>query len=132
MYKGCDHLMVALAVPTELGEPVGRVDARSVLMLGATMPEAAVQEDGETLRRKSDISVNSDRASYDQVLISKPQPVPVQLRSDSDLGLGIGLPVAAHHAGDCRSQWHRVRHAFASLPAGGCRPSAQGPSLWAQ
>ena len=48
---------VALAVAAKFGEPVCAVAARLAAMLRATMPEAAVNEDGEALAPKDEIGM---------------------------------------------------------------------------
>jgi len=55
--EGAFDIVVALSVAAEFGEPVCAVAARLAAVLRATMPEAAVNEDGEALAPKDEIGM---------------------------------------------------------------------------
>src|SRR5438034_130343 len=62
-------LQVPLAVPTELRSPPVGVRTRPRRVLGATVPEAAVHEDGHSPVLDYEISTPSDRRNRPGVLL---------------------------------------------------------------
>lgn len=69
-------------------------------MLRTTVPEAAIDEDSNTLTRESDI--NTDGAPTrrsDRIVAPEAEPNPMERRTEGDLRPGVPLPVSLHHRG---------------------------------
>ena len=68
------HLAVSLANPLQLRKPVVGVDAWCVAVPWARMPEAAVDEDGETLPRKDDVGTNAHTVLSQPTVVTARKP----------------------------------------------------------
>lgn len=74
----CIDPTVALDVRSELWHPVLEVRLRDVLVVWATVPEAAIDEDGDLPTREDDIGAHSDGPDPQEVVLAEPMAAPVQ------------------------------------------------------
>lgn len=93
-------LSVSLHVSCELGLPVGAVHPRHVRVLRAAVPEAAVDEDGETRAGEGDVnSYRPPARDSDRIVAAEAEPGAVKGRAESELGPSVPLSVALHDRG---------------------------------
>ena len=65
-------------------------------MLGAAMPEAAVDEHGDPLVDEHNVRAHANTADGYRVVLAEAVAPSVESRADRDLGLGVCALVAAH------------------------------------
>jgi DNA (cytosine-5)-methyltransferase 1 len=93
-------LPVPLHVAGQLGGPPGGVAAGCCLVLGAAVPEATVDEDGDLGAAEQEVGSPARHAGEGGVdSISKTPPV--KLASKEDLGLCVACSLPGHSAGSC-------------------------------
>lgn len=97
-------LAVSLDVPPELRPPVIVVGPWPHPMLGANVPEAAVNQDDEPFDREDDVDHNGPITRLDPVVLSEPKAGRVNGRPHGDLRPRIDLPVPLHHT---PNSWRR-------------------------
>ena len=88
---------VTLDVAAQLGLPVPDVARGPGAVLGAGMPEAAVDEDRDAPGRERDIGPDSLAVGQIKpVVLPEPVPLAVQGPAQRQFGLGVGAPVGPH------------------------------------
>jgi hypothetical protein len=96
------HEPVPGVVALDLSRPVGRIVPGALVALGATMPEAAIHEDGQMLRWPDKIWLAKHR------LMAAPaaETSPPERRRQPHLGAGVpGRPDGGHVSGAAGSSW---------------------------
>lgn len=88
-FEGCCDALVSGDVGVELGDPVVAVGLGHVAVLGAHVPEAAVDEHGDLGLGEDDVGVRADVAGADQQVLAEPQAHGVEGGAEPDLGLGV-------------------------------------------
>jgi hypothetical protein len=89
-------LPVPLDVAGELGLPVGAVGGGCGGVVGAGVPEAAVDVDGDL------DPGGSSAGQADGEVLAEPEPGGMESGAQGDLGPGVGLAVGLH---DLRRRW---------------------------
>jgi hypothetical protein len=100
-------LTVPLDVAGELGGPPGRVVGGSRLVLRASVPEAAVDEDCDLRPREKDVRP-ATRHAREGGVDAVSEPLMMQLTSKNDLGLRIACGLSGHPNGRCRENIDRL------------------------
>jgi hypothetical protein len=72
--KSVVDLPIPFDVRCQLGAPVPDIRSRGVPVLGASVPEAAVDEDGESCSPEHDIGPHSTRFRHDHGILPESQP----------------------------------------------------------
>lgn len=70
-------------------------------MLRAAMPEASVDENGETPPRKDNVGADQRLPSANREVLPEPEATSMKLRAKRYLCLGVDTTVPAHHGADC-------------------------------
>ncbi len=109
--------------------PVPGVRDRSPAVVWASMPEAAIHKDRDTLSREDQIGSAAERRDWPAVL-AEPKPAPVDGGAHRNLCPRVLCAIALHHPSHrlgARGRW-RVEHdaIVAAQPACGC-PRQLGP-----
>lgn len=96
------RLSIALNVPRQLGLPIRRVRSRHVRVLGAAVPEAAIDEDGDASTGEGDIHADGATAGHlDWIVAAESESDAMKRRAKGDLGSRVPLPISLHHGGHC-------------------------------
>lgn len=115
---------VPLDVARELGTPPRGVRSGRCLVLRASVPEAAVDEDRDLRAGEQDIRPTS-RHAWQGVVDSVPEPQPMKLPTQEQLRLGVAGRLPRH---PCGGAWQHVSERHARRGAGVRRGSgAIGP-----
>jgi hypothetical protein len=99
LLKVSNRSRVALAVLDELLRPPGAVGSRHLAVIGAAVPEAPVDEDGNLLAREGDV----DRTTWEVrnwILDPVSASGGMQESAERDLWSGVAPRVSAHPGGD--------------------------------
>ena len=99
--------LVAFDVALKLGAPVLGVGARHGGVLGAAVPEASVDEDGDAPGREDDVDFDAAGAGVgggivggggesDVAVFAEAESAAVESAAEGDLGLGVGALVGLH------------------------------------
>lgn len=91
--------LVPQGVSFELFPPIGAVLAGDSAVVGAAVPETAIDKDRDLLTGKDDIGGTAQLLQGPDVL-SEPQSHPVQERADRLLGAGVPSSIPDHLATD--------------------------------
>ena len=107
--KGHVHASVAGRVALELWTPVVLITTGGVPMLGATVPEAAVDEDSDAPPREHDIGPYGDIGDADEVVDTKPETGGVECSTDLSLWSCVPASIPRHPRGHQRVGRSRIR-----------------------
>ena len=90
------RLAISLHIARELLKPPLTVVGRKVPVLGAPVPEAAVDEDGDLCGSEHDVDAAAGMAGNDRDVQSVPEATTVELLPKGDLGLRVSRALLLH------------------------------------
>jgi hypothetical protein len=99
-------------VSRQLGAPVVVVGSRLVPVERASMPKAAVDEDGEAMAREDDVWAYGSPGDAYEVVLAKAKAASVKRRAHRDLGLRVALAVRSHPYRDLLAGWAWIRESL--------------------
>lgn len=115
------HALISLSVHRDLVRPEGGVAGRRAVVIGAAMPEAAINEDGDLRAREEEISRRPD-AGFGSRVHPIAEPRRVYEATNSHLWLGVGAPIRAHDRAHRRCARPTLTHVASVLPSTRLRP----------
>ncbi len=123
--------LIPVFVPSKLCRPVAAISLRAGAMIGASVPEAAINEDRELCSREDDVGVDRSTLGRNSnwVVHSKAETQGKEGRPNSPLGPGIAPSIALHrgaHRGV--GSLRRSRQPFDPLNLAGARNGARCPT----
>lgn len=77
-------------------------------MLGAHVPEAAINKDRQALPWEGNIDANDSATGPDGVLLAESETSSVKRSTNGYLRPGVGLAIAAHHRTRGQAGWLRI------------------------
>lgn len=119
-------LYVTLTIPGDLCAPIGHVGSRRTIVVWATVPEAAVDEDGDSCTGEDDISGSAKAGQWPKVH-SVTQALGMKKVPNSQLRLGVPGSVTLHRCSSGGSGGPGVFHT-----ANVCLPQCSNPALFSK
>lgn len=91
---------IARDVARELRPPIVGIRSGLIAVNGAGMPEAAIDENGQSRSRERDVSTRNAICCPDWKILAETQAPPVKLRAQCSLWPRVSSRVAAHALAD--------------------------------
>ena len=107
-FEGARHPTVALLVSGELGRPVLSVGRRCGPVVRTAVPEAPIDEYGDTAAGEHDIHPHAAAVPLDEVVLPKSLASGVQPPPELHLRLRVDFAVPTHHGGHSCAGRHRI------------------------
>lgn len=101
-HQGSRLETITLDVARQFGDPVSLVRVRWTAVLGAAVPEATVDENGQPDLCEDDVRPDPLAADPQQEILAKPQTTAMQGRAQQTFRLGIGSVDRPHIARTAR------------------------------